>query len=125
MRKIIALFIVTFAFGINVNAQDMGKPSSMQNAVVVNNETNTKEIAVKEFELISKVIKLDEESKNKIVTLLLLRAEDLKGDLSEERRKILYEAYGKKIILSLSDGQLKTLKENKELYKNLTEFNSK
>ena len=54
-----------------------------------------------------------------------MRADEINAAKSEEEKKMLFERFGRKFIGGLNDNQLAQLKANEELYKRITQYQSK
>ena len=118
MKKIIALFTLTLAFGFTANAQQNLKEAPTQ-------QLSTKEIIIKNVENLNTVVKLDNNIKSDIVNLLSLREETLANTRNEEERKAIFEKFGQKLQSVLTSEQVTALKKNKELYSTLMVYTSK
>jgi ABC-type uncharacterized transport system permease subunit len=128
MRKIIALFTLTLSFGFNANAQENTKSAPQQSSslsISSPNESEVKEFAIKDIAELTKTIELQKDEQVNLINLLVLRTQDLSKLSDETEKKVLFEKYTEKLLVSLSEKQLEQLKKNKDLYMRLTQYTNK
>ncbi|MEC4004772.1 hypothetical protein OX283_008890 [Flavobacterium sp. SUN052] len=127
MKKIIALFTLTLAFGITAHAQEAKKNSITSTTVQASDEAKIKikQDAVKDVEILSKTTNLDENTKSEITNLILMRQEALEKVKSEEEKLAVFNKYTQRIKESFTADQLLALQKNKEAYLKLTTYSSK
>lgn len=123
MKKIIALFVIMLAFGVNANAQQKKAPAkpvaspTQQNV----NEEAIRKAAAKDFELMVANIALTEAQKPDFKGLFESKHRTLSDkSLSQERKDILAENIERKIKSGLNTDQIAKLDSNPELLRALT-----
>lgn len=106
------------AFGFSGNAQSNLKLES--NTKSRDQKVNPKEEAYKDVKELSNLLELSPEVTNSFLEMLVMRNEALINAKSDEEKRIVYDRFGKKLLSSLNDDQLKKLNSNKELHFKLT-----
>lgn len=107
MKKIFALLTLFFAFSMNVAAQDKG---------------NANELAKKDVQALSSVVKLSAQNEATFTTLFKNKHEAYATpNLSEDRKKILAKSIDAKLRATLDANQMAKLESNKDLLKQLTQ----
>lgn len=107
MKKIIALFVLMFAFTFNANAQDTSKVESL---------------AKKDTHEIAQYLKLSGEVLNDLQTIFKEKHQILSTEgISEERKIVLTRFVETKLNSLLSTEQVEKLKLDERLYKKLTQ----
>lgn len=107
MKKIFALLTLFFAFTMNVAAQD---------------KANTNELAKKDIEALSSVVKLSAQNEATLISLFAKKHEAYaQSNLSEDRKKILAKSIDAKLRATLDANQMAKLESNKDLLKQLTQ----
>lgn len=127
MKKIIALFTLTLAFGYTAKAQDNSKSAPQQTSLAVSESKgpDMKELAIKDMAELSKTVELQKDEQVNLTNLLMRRTQDLSRLSDEGEKKALFEKYAEKLLVSLSEKQLEQLKKNKDLYMRLTQYTNK
>ena len=106
MKKIIAAFIMIFAFCFTVSAQEK-------------EEVNPQILAKTELNALSKVISLDNEIQVGLYKLLVYKHETLAKATSNQEKVKMYDIMESKLNSTLTPEQMITLKNDKKLYKDL------
>lgn len=118
MKRIIAILVITTLFSFTSKAQEASKSISVKTEI-------TDASIIKDISDLTKTITMDESLKRDFTTLLHMRADEINAAKSEEEKKMLFERFGRKFIGGLNDNQLAQLKANEELYKRITQYQSK
>lgn len=118
MKKIVSIVLLMVAFGFSGNAQSNLKLES--NTKSRDQKVNPKEEAYKDVKELSNLLELSPEVTNSFLEMLVMRNEALINAKSDEEKRIVYDRFGKKLLSSLNDDQLKKLNSNKELHFKLT-----
>ncbi len=118
MKKIVSIVLLMVAFGFSGNAQSNLKLES--NTKSRDQKVNPKEEAYKDVKELSNLLELSPEVTNSFLEMLVMRNEALINAKSDEEKRIVYDRFGKKLLSSLNDDQLKKLHSNKELHFKLT-----
>jgi hypothetical protein len=118
MKKIVSIVLLMVAFGFSGNAQSNLKLES--NTKSRDQKVNPKEEAYKDVKELSNLLELSPEVTNSFLEMLVMRNEALINAKSDEEKRIVYDRFGKKLLSSLNDEQLKKLHSNKELHFKLT-----
>ncbi|MGV1010865.1 MAG: hypothetical protein ACOYBS_00325 [Flavobacterium sp.] len=119
MKKIIAIASLFLAFSFNANAQEASKVKSVTTET---REAITPASISKNIEDLTKLVTMDESLKKDFTTLLNMRMDALNGAQSEQEKKAIFEAFGKKLLGGLSPEQLNQFKTNQNLYLKLTQY---
>ena len=106
MKKIIAAFVMLFAFFGSVNAQEK-------------EEKNPQMLAKTELNALLKVISLDNEIQIGLYNLLVYKHETLTKATSKDEKAKMYNTMESKLSSTLTPEQLITLKNEKKLYDDL------
>jgi len=120
MKKFIAIFTLFLAFSFNATAQE-AKTLQVSNSQV----KSTKETILENIESLSKTIKIDESLKNDLTNLMYLRQEAVENSKSQEEKQAVFARFTEKMLGAFNEEQIIMLKNNKELFKTLTQLNSK
>ena len=118
MKKIVSIVLLMVAFGFSGNAQSNLKLESDTKSR--DQKVNPKEEAYKDVKELSNLLELSPEVTNSFLEMLVMRNEALINAKSDEEKRIVYDRFGKKLLSSLNDEQLKKLHSNKELHFKLT-----
>ena len=127
MKKIIALFVIMLAFGVNANAQQKktkAAPAATATATPAKQQYHeTPEVqkaAARDIELMSTSINLTEEQKNAYKGLFEMKHRTLSDkNLSTERKTVLASNIEMKIKSMLTPDQIAKLDSNPQLLKTL------
>ncbi|MEE1899241.1 hypothetical protein GN157_01515 [Flavobacterium rakeshii] len=107
MKKIIALFVVMLAFGLNANAQ---KKAPSNQVVAAQNQESYKVSAEKDLKALKEVVELQEGQEKAFRNLFKHKHEILSiKDLSQERKDVLAQSVESKISSTLTPEQNKKL----------------
>ncbi|KGO79238.1 hypothetical protein [Flavobacterium beibuense] len=106
MKKIIALFVVMLAFGLNANAQ---KKAPSNQVVATQSQETFKASAEKDLKALKEVVALEGNQEDAFIKLFTYKHEVLSHDLSQERKDILAESVESKITSTLTPEQNKKL----------------
>ncbi|KGO88860.1 hypothetical protein [Flavobacterium suncheonense] len=106
MKKIIALFVMLFAFSVGMNAQDRSK---------------IEEAARKDVGMLKEIIELDKQTEDALFWLFVKKHDAFAApDLNEERVKGIAQTIEAKLRATLSDEKIETLiKKDKNLFRQL------
>jgi hypothetical protein len=123
MKKIIALFVIMLAFGLNANAQQKKTttaPATAEKSPAAVNDAVEK-AAARDLELMSSALSLTEEQKTVYKGLFQTKQRTLATpNLSDERKSVLAENIERKIRSMLTTDQLAKLDANPEVLNKLT-----
>lgn len=127
MKKIIALFTLTLAFGYTAKAQENTKTAQQQSSLSESKSKgpDMKELAINDIAELTKIVELQKDEQINLTNLLILRTQDLSKLSDESEKKELFEKYTEKLLSSLSEKQLELLKTKKDLYLRLTQYTIK
>ncbi|WP_417357867.1 hypothetical protein [Flavobacterium sp.] len=117
MKKIIALFVVMLAFGLNANAQ---KKAPSNQVVAAKTQESFKASAEKDLKALKEVVVLQGSQEKAFMDLFIYKHEVLSHDLSQERKDILAESVESKISSTLTPEQNKKLAATPGLLKVLS-----
>ncbi len=118
MKRLIVILVITTFFSFTSKAQETSKTISVKTEI-------TETSIIKDISDLTKTITMDESLTRDFTTLLHMRADEINTAKSEEEKKMLFERFGRKFIGGLNDNQLAQLKANQELYKRITQYQSK
>lgn len=122
MKKIIALFVVMLAFGLNANAQQKKavatKPAANQEAL--SKKATISEAAVKDVNTLSEFVKLSADQKVKFKGLFEQKHLDYAQNLSDERKAVLADYVEAQINSYLEPAQVAKVEGNAQLMNILT-----
>ena len=117
MKKIIALFVIMLAFGLNANAQQKAPSKQItekQDAISV--------AARKDVKALGDVVKFEGTKEQDFFGLFKKKHSELtqNGELSKERKDVLAQVIEAKITATLTPEQNKKLSSNPALLQKLT-----
>lgn len=122
MKKIVALFVVMLAFGLNANAQQKKavatKPAANQEAL--SKKAAFSEAAIKDVNTLSEFVKLNADQKVKLKGLFEQKHMDLAQDLSSERKAVLADYVEAQMKSYLEPAQVAKVEGNAQLMNILT-----
>lgn len=122
MKKIVALFVVMLAFGLNANAQQKKavatKPAANQEAL--SKKAALSEAAIKDVNTLSEFVKLNADQKVKLKALFEQKHMDLAQDLSSERKAVLADYVEAQMKSYLEPAQVAKVEGNAQLMNILT-----
>ena len=116
MKKIIALFVIMLAFGVNANAQQ----KAPANQAIAKQQETFKVAAQKDLKALKEVVKLEGKQEEAFMGLFTYKHELLSQDLSAERKDILFQSIESKITSTLTPEQNKKLAASPGLLKVLS-----
>lgn len=122
MKRIIALFVVMLAFGLNANAQQK-KAATTQTATQQANLTKQaaySDAAIKDVATLSEFVKLTADQKVKLKSLFEQKHVDYAQNLSAERKVILADFVETQMKSYLDPAQLTKIEGNTQLMNILT-----
>lgn len=105
MKKIIAIFVIMLAFGVNANAQQ--KSSAKATATTQKQEVSIKQAAQADIDALKKAIKFEGTQEADLLRLFESKHELLQHDLSAERKSALAQNIEAKITATLTPEQNK------------------
>lgn len=121
MKKIIALFVLMLAFGLNANAQQKKAPQAAATTTAQNPAEQTiKQAAVKDLTAMMQVVELEATKQQDFLGLFEYKHRLLQEDLSAERKAILAETIEAKMRAGLNSDQMAKLSQSPALLKKLT-----
>jgi nitrogen-specific signal transduction histidine kinase len=124
MKRIIALFVVMLAFGLNANAQQKkAAAATSQTAAQQANLTKQaaySDAAIKDIETLSQFVKLTADQKVKLKSLFEQKHVDYAQNLSAERKVILADFVETQMKSYLDPAQLTKIEGNTQLMNILT-----
>jgi len=121
MKKIIALFVLMLAFGLNANAQQ--KKAAQATATTTAQtpaQQKVKQLAAKDVALMMEVIELNAQDQQNFMGLFERKHNYLMQNLSEERKTILANETKAKIEATLNADQNAKLAQTPGLMQKLT-----
>lgn len=119
MKKIIAIFVIMLAFGVNANAQQKAKTTTK--APSAQTQDDVKAAATKDVEALNKVITFEGTQKNDFQGLFENKHNNLKENLSDERKAILSNSIEAKLKATLTPAQFEKVAATPGLLKKLTQ----
>jgi len=120
MKKIIALFVVMLAFGLNANAQQK-KAAAATTQKTVQKSDATIQAAARDLTLLSETVELTEEQKGIYKRLFETKHHSLSdASLPQERKDRLAENVERKLKSVMTPDQVAKIDSNPELLKKLT-----
>jgi len=105
MKKIIAIFVIMLAFGVNANAQQ--KASAKASATTQKQELSVKQAAQADLDALKKAIKFEGTQEADLLGLFEYKHDLLKQNLSAERKSVLAQNIEAKITATLTPEQNK------------------
>lgn len=123
MKKIIALFVVMLAFGLNANAQKRAAavtPAPAQKSELVAKKAAYSEAAIKDVNTLSGYVKLTAEQKVNLKSVFENKHSMLAQNLSAERKAVIAQNVEARLKSTLEPEQLSKIEGNAELMKTLT-----
>lgn len=123
MKKIIALFVVMLAFGLNANAQQ--KKATVAKPAVEQSETAKKQAAlhdaaVKDVTTLSGYVKLTQDQKATLKAMFEQKHSMYAQNLSDERNSIIAQNIESQLKSTLTPDQMSKIAGNAQLMKTLT-----
>ena len=123
MKKIIALFVVMLAFGLNANAQQ--KKAAVTKPAVEQSEASKKQealhnAAVKDVTTLSGYVKLTQDQKATLKSMFEQKHSMYAQNLSDERKTILAQNIESQLKSTLTPEQMSKIQGNAQLMKSLT-----
>lgn|SRR5690242_9722969 len=123
MKRIIALFVVMLAFGLNANAQQKKAttaPATATNQANLNKQAAINEAAIKDVTTLSDYVKLTADQKVTLKSLFAEKHLHNSQNLSDERKAVLAESIEVKLKSVLTPEQLSKVEGNAQLMNVLT-----
>ncbi|RWX03845.1 hypothetical protein [Flavobacterium cerinum] len=124
MKKIIAVFVIMLAFGVNANAQQKKATPSTQvaatNKANAEQKANFSEAALKDIATLSNYVKLTSQQEVALKSLFEYKHQIYAQNISEERKVILAENIKGKINSILGDDLFAKIEGNTQLMNVLT-----
>jgi len=120
MKRIIALFVVMLAFGLNATAQQ--KKAATATTTQANTAKNAaiNEAAKKDIATLSEYVKLTADQKLALTSLFEYKHRNFADNISDERKAILADNVAMKIKSSLEPAQVAKIEGNTQLMTILT-----
>ena len=123
MKKIIALFVVMLAFGLNANAQKKATTvaaAPAQKSEMVAKRAAFSEAAIKDVNTLAGYIKLTADQKVNLKSVFENKHSMLSQNLSAERKAVIAQNVEARLKSTLEPEQLSKIEGNAELMKTLT-----
>lgn len=124
MKKIITLFVIMLAFGVNANAQqkkaETANPAAAANKVKAEKRASFSEAALKDVATLSDYVKVTPQQEAALKTLFEYKHDTYSQNISEERKAILATNIEAKISSILGDDLFAKIKGNTQLMNVLT-----
>lgn len=124
MKRIIALFVVMLAFGLNANAQQKkataATPATKQTEANLSRQAAIDQAAIKDVNTLSEFVKLTADQKVSLKGLFADKHLHYAQNLSDERKSVLAENIEVKLKSILEPAQLSKLEGNAQLLNALT-----
>ena len=124
MKRIIALFVVMLAFGLNANAQQKkataAAPAATANQANLNKQVAIDQAALKDVTTLSDYVKLTADQKVTLKSLFAEKHLHTSQNLSDERKAILAQNIEVKLKSVLTPEQLSKVEGNAQLMNVLT-----
>lgn len=124
MKRIIALFVVMLAFGLNANAQQ--KKTTTAAPATATAQANTDKAAAfsasadKDIATLSEYVKLTNDQKLALKSLFEYKHRSFADNLSDERKAILSDNIAMKLKSTLEPAQVSKIEGNTQLMNILT-----
>lgn len=119
MKKIITLFAIMLAFGINANAQQKkaasANPAAAANQVKAEKKASFSEAALKDIATLSDYVKITSQQELALKSLFETKHTMYANDLSEERKTILVKNLESKLSSILGDDSFAKIQSNTQL----------
>lgn len=119
MKKIITLFAIMLAFGVNANAQQKkaasANPAAATNQVKAEKKANFSEAALKDIATLSDYVKVTPQQEVALKSLFEAKHTMYANDLSEERKTILVKNLESKLSSILGDDSFAKIQSNTQL----------
>lgn len=122
MKKIIAILVVTLAFGFSANAQQKKaatKPAATKTVSAAQATEDIKQLALKDVAALGEVVKLSNTQKDDFLGLFEYKHRHYADNLSAERRAGVAQTIEAKIKASLSPDDISKLEAKPGLMKKL------
>jgi hypothetical protein len=126
MKKIIALFVIMLAFGVNANAQQKKATTARAPQAVTANKVDTEKeaalekAALKDVKTLSEYVTLTPQQQVTFTSLFKFKHRSYGDNLSQERYDIITKNIEAKINSTLTPDQLSKVQGNAQLMKVLT-----
>lgn len=123
MKRIIALFVVMLAFGLNANAQQKNAAPAkapVANQEAVNKKAAYSDAAIKDIATLSEYVKLTSDQKVKLKSLFEDKHVLYAQNLSNERKAILADNIEMQLKSTLEPAQVAKIEGNTQLMNVLT-----
>ena len=120
MKRIIALFVVMLAFGLNANAQQKKAPAATNQQALNTTEAAYSTAADKDIATLSQHVKLTSDQKVTLHSLFTEKHRYFGQNLSNERKAVVAENIEMKLKSTLEPAQLAKIEGNAQLMNILT-----
>lgn len=124
MKRIIALFVVMLAFGLNANAQQKkaatATPQTAAQQANLSKQAVYSDAAVKDIATLSEFVKLTADQKVKLKSLFQQKHQDYAQNLSAERKAVLADYVEAQMKSYLDPAQVAKIEGNAQLLNTLT-----
>lgn len=120
MKRIIALFVIMLAFGLNANAQQRKAATPATNQVNTSKDAAFSEAAIKDVATLSEYVKLTADQKVNLKSLFEYKHRTKAENLSAERKAIVAETIEARLKASLEPAQVAKIEGNTQLMDILT-----
>ncbi|PZR18970.1 MAG: hypothetical protein DI539_15610 [Flavobacterium psychrophilum] len=122
MKRIIALFVVMLAFGLNANAQQKKAVATRPaaNTEALSKQAAFSDAAFKDVNTLSEFVKLTPDQKVKLKSLFEQKHKDFAQNLSDERKAVLSDYVEAQMKSYLDPSQISKIEGNTQLMNILT-----